>query len=86
MLFKKFRHARIKTAVAFSSKNCAAMLKSAALSRLIDARTDEFDAERLPGKPDPVLFLKPSVAWGQAFAYYCVLGCVDWRAGVDFAA
>jgi beta-phosphoglucomutase-like phosphatase (HAD superfamily) len=47
MLLKKFRDARIKTAVASSSKNCAAILKSAGLSQLIDASTDGLDAERL---------------------------------------
>lgn len=59
-LLKKLRDASIKTAVASSSKNCAAILSAAGLDQLIDASADGVDAEQLglPGKPDPALFLE----------------------------
>lgn len=59
-LLQKLRRASIKTAVASSSKNCAAILRASGLDRLIDARTDGLDLDRLglQGKPDPALFLE----------------------------
>lgn len=49
----------IKTAVVSSSKNCAAILETAALTDLFEVRVDGLDAERLglEGKPAPDLFL-----------------------------
>ena len=59
-LLAKLRQFRISVAVGSSSKNCAAILRAAGLDRLIDARVNGLDLERLglPGKPDPALFLK----------------------------
>jgi beta-phosphoglucomutase family hydrolase len=54
------RRARVRIAVASSSKNCAAILQAAGLDGRIDVRVDGVDAEALalPGKPDPALFLE----------------------------
>lgn len=59
-LLQSLRRASIKTAVASSSKNCAAILHASGLDQHIDASADGLDVERLrlPGKPDPALFME----------------------------
>jgi beta-phosphoglucomutase family hydrolase len=59
-LLRRLRRAGVRTAVASSSANCAAVLRAAALDDLIDVRVDGIDAAELglPGKPDPALFLE----------------------------
>jgi beta-phosphoglucomutase family hydrolase len=59
-LLQKLRQTGIKTAVASSSKNTAAILHAAGLQDHFDACVDGLDAEalKLPGKPDPALFLE----------------------------
>ena len=59
-LLRTLRQAGIKTAVASSSKNTAAILHAAGLNDHFDACVDGLDAEalKLPGKPDPALFLE----------------------------
>ncbi len=50
----------LKIAVVSSSKNCAAILETAGILHLFDARVDGVEAERLrlPGKPAPDTFLE----------------------------
>ena len=59
-LLKKLRKAGIRTAVGSSSKNTTAILHAAGLENHFDVCIDGLDAEalRLPGKPDPALFLE----------------------------
>jgi beta-phosphoglucomutase family hydrolase len=59
-LLQTLRRTRIKTAIASSSKNTAAILHAAGLNDHFDACVDGLDAEalKLPGKPDPALFLE----------------------------
>lgn len=59
-LLKKLRQAGIRTAVGSSSKNTTAILHAAGLEHYFDVCVDGLDAEslRLPGKPDPALFLE----------------------------
>ncbi|HET8667511.1 MAG TPA: beta-phosphoglucomutase family hydrolase [Terriglobales bacterium] len=59
-LLRKLRRADIKTALGSSSKNTAAILHAAGLKDYFDACVDGVDAEtlKLPGKPDPALFLE----------------------------
>lgn len=59
-LLQKLRQAGIKTALASSSKNTTAILDAAGLKDHFDACVDGLDAEalKLPGKPDPSLFLE----------------------------
>ncbi len=59
-LLKRLREARIRTAVASSSKNAQAILHAAGLEHHVDLRIDGLDADALglPGKPDPALFLE----------------------------
>jgi beta-phosphoglucomutase family hydrolase len=59
-LLTDLRQAGIGVAVASSSENCIAILRAAGLDQLIDQRVDGIDAHklRLPGKPDPALFLE----------------------------
>ena len=59
-LLKKLRKAGIRTAVGSSSKNTTAILRAAGLENHFDVCIDGLDAEalRLPGKPDPALFLE----------------------------
>ena len=87
-LLKKLRQMGVGIAVASSSKNCSAILSAAGFDHLIDARVDGVDADelRLPGKPDPALFLEaarrlraqPSrtILFEDALA-----GCRSWSAG-----
>jgi beta-phosphoglucomutase family hydrolase len=59
-LLKKLREVGIRTAVGSSSKNTSAILHAAGLEHHFDVRVDGLDAEalRLPGKPDPALYLE----------------------------
>ncbi len=59
-LLRRLRQAGIKTAVGSSSKNTTAILHAAGLKEHFDACVDGLDAEalKLPGKPDPALFLE----------------------------
>jgi beta-phosphoglucomutase family hydrolase len=59
-LLQTLRQTGIKTAVASSSKNTAAILHAAGLKDHFDAYVDGLDTEalKLPGKPDPALFLE----------------------------
>lgn len=59
-LLERLRQEGIAIAVATSSRNGAAILRAAALDRLIDLRVDGIVAAQLglPGKPDPALFLE----------------------------
>jgi len=58
-LLRQLRSAGFKTAVASSSKNCAAVLKAAGISDLFDGKIDGIDAQemKLEGKPAPDMFL-----------------------------
>jgi alpha,alpha-trehalase len=60
VLLKKLRQAGIRTAVGSSSKNATAILHAARLEYHFDVCVDGLDAEalRLPGKPNPALFLE----------------------------
>jgi beta-phosphoglucomutase family hydrolase len=59
-LVRKLRAQEIKTAVVSSSNNCAAVLKSAGIAQLFDARVDGTDVTRLAlkGKPAPDAFVE----------------------------
>jgi trehalose-phosphatase len=59
-LVKRCVQRGVKTAVVSSSRNCSAVLDSAGLADLFDARVDGIDLERLDldGKPAPDLFLE----------------------------
>jgi beta-phosphoglucomutase-like phosphatase (HAD superfamily) len=59
-LLKKLRQAGIKTAVGSSSKNAGTILHAAGLEGRFDICVDGIEAEalKLPGKPDPALFLE----------------------------
>ena len=59
-LLKKLREVGVRTAVGSSSKNTSAILHAAGLEHHFDVRVDGLDAEalRLPGKPDPALYLE----------------------------
>jgi len=59
-LVRTLRDQEIKTAVVSSSNNCAAVLETAGISHLFDARVDGREIERmgLKGKPAPDAFLE----------------------------
>lgn len=59
-LVRALRLQEIKTAVVSSSNNCAAVLKTAGIAQLFDARVDGTDVTRLElkGKPAPDAFLE----------------------------
>jgi beta-phosphoglucomutase family hydrolase len=59
-LIREARARGVRTAVASSSRNCAAILRAARLSSLFDVRVDGVDLERfrLAGKPAPDMFLQ----------------------------
>ena len=59
-LLNKLREVGIRTAVGSSSKNASAILHAAGLEHHLDVCVDGLDAEtlRLPGKPDPALYLE----------------------------
>ena len=57
---RRLRQLGVRTAVVSASENCAAILEAAGAAGLFDVRVDGLDANalRLPGKPDPALFLE----------------------------
>ncbi|MFW6129421.1 MAG: trehalose-phosphatase [Candidatus Aminicenantaceae bacterium] len=59
-LIHKLKKAGFKTAIISSSKNCQAVLKSAGIAGLFDAKVDGVDSAQLnlKGKPHPDIFLK----------------------------
>ncbi|HEX7079741.1 MAG TPA: beta-phosphoglucomutase family hydrolase [Gammaproteobacteria bacterium] len=59
-LVRALRAQEVKTAVVSSSKNCKAVLETAGIDALFDARVDGVDLERLglAGKPAPDTFLE----------------------------
>jgi trehalose 6-phosphate phosphatase len=59
-LIRELRSAGIKTAIVTSSKNCPAVLETAGISSLFDAKVDGNEKERnhLKGKPHPDIFLE----------------------------
>jgi beta-phosphoglucomutase family hydrolase len=59
-LLKKLREVGIRTAVGSSSKNTRAILHAAGLEHHFDVCVDGVEAEalKLPGKPDPALYLE----------------------------
>jgi len=59
-LVRKLREEEVKTAVASSSSNCAAVLEAAGIAHLFDVRVDGTDVTRLHlnGKPAPDAFLE----------------------------
>jgi len=59
-LLNRLRELGIRTAVGSSSKNTSAILRAAGLDHHLDVCVDGLDAEtlRLPGKPDPALYLE----------------------------
>jgi beta-phosphoglucomutase family hydrolase len=67
-LLGRLRQEAIAIAVATSSRNGAAILKAAALDRLIDLHVDGVVALQLglPGKPDPAIFLEAARRLGVA--------------------
>jgi beta-phosphoglucomutase family hydrolase len=67
-LLRALRRKGIRTAVVSSSRNCAALVKAAGLAGLLEVRVDGMDAAalKLPGKPDPALFLEAARRLGVA--------------------
>jgi beta-phosphoglucomutase family hydrolase len=59
-LVREVRARGVRTAVASSSRNCAAILRAARLSSLFEVKVDGIDLERfrLAGKPAPDMFLE----------------------------
>ncbi len=59
-LISRLRDRGVRTAVVSASENCAAVLAAGDVAGLFDVRVDGVDArmQRLPGKPDPALFLE----------------------------
>ncbi len=57
---RSLRRAGVPTAVVSASRHCREVLESAGAAGLFDVRVDGIDAARLklPGKPDPALFLE----------------------------
>lgn len=60
ILLREARSRGIRTAVVSSSRNCAAILRAARLTRLFDVRVDGVELDRLglAGKPAPDMFLE----------------------------
>lgn len=85
-LLHRLRRQGIPTAVVTSSRNCIAVLNSAGLTGLFDARVDGTDALRLSlaGKPDPAMFLEAARQLHVAPARAVVVE--DAEAGVQAAA
>jgi beta-phosphoglucomutase family hydrolase len=82
-LLREARARRVRTAVASSSRNCAAILRAARLSSLFDVRVDGVDLDRLGlrGKPAPDMFLEAARRLGAAPARAVVFE--DATAGVE---
>jgi len=62
------RQAGRRTAVISASRNCGEVLRAAHVEMLFDVHVDGIDAEelRLPGKPDPAIFLEAAARLGIA--------------------
>lgn len=82
-LIRQARARGVRTAVASSSRNCAAILRAARLSSLFEARVDGVDLERfgLAGKPAPDMFLEAARRLGVPPARAAVFE--DATAGVE---
>lgn len=67
-LVRELRARGVRTAVVSASRNCAEVLRAAGAHGLFDVRVDGVDAARLklPGKPDPALFLEATRRLGTA--------------------
>ena len=67
-LIREARARGVRTAVASSSRNCAAILRAARLSSLFDVRVDGVDLDRssFAGKPAPDMFLEAARRLGVA--------------------
>jgi trehalose-phosphatase len=83
VLVHELRAGGFGTAVISASKNCGAILRSAQLSDLFDAKVDGVDAERLglKGKPWPDVFLQASRELGVSPSRAAVVE--DSLAGVE---
>jgi beta-phosphoglucomutase family hydrolase len=82
-LVRQARARGVRTAVASSSRNCAAILRAARLSSLFEVRVDGLDLERfgLAGKPAPDMFLEAARRLGVPPARAAVFE--DATAGVE---
>jgi trehalose 6-phosphate phosphatase len=82
-LLREARARGVRTAVASSSRNCAAIVRAARLSSLFDVRVDGVDLERLglAGKPAPDMFLEAARRLGVPPARAVVFE--DATAGVE---
>jgi alpha,alpha-trehalase len=82
-LIRQARARGVRTAVASSSRNCAAILRAARLSSLFEVRVDGVDLERfgLAGKPAPDMFLEAARRLGVSPARAVVFE--DATAGVE---
>jgi trehalose 6-phosphate phosphatase len=65
-LIEALHEAGIRIAVISSSRNCAAVLESAGVEGLFEARVDGVEMARLglPGKPDPAIFVRAAEELG----------------------
>ena len=82
-LIRQARARGVRTAVASSSRNCAAILRAVRLSSLFEVRVDGVDLERfsLAGKPAPDMFLEAARRLGVLPARAAVFE--DAAAGVE---
>jgi alpha,alpha-trehalase len=82
-LIRQARAQGVRTAVASSSRNCAAILRAAKLSSLFEVRVDGVDLDRfgLPGKPAADMFLEAARRLGVPPARSVVFE--DATAGVE---
>jgi alpha,alpha-trehalase len=82
-LIRQARARAVRTAVASSSRNCAAILRAARLSSLFEVRVDGVDLERfgLAGKPAPDMFVEAARRLGVPPARAAVFE--DATAGVE---
>jgi trehalose-phosphatase len=81
-LIRQLRHHSIAVAVVSASRNCGEVLAAAGLTDLFSVRVDGVvaDALRLPGKPDPALFIEAASRLGVPPAEAVVVE--DARVGV----
>lgn len=65
-LLHQLKKIGLKTAVISASKNCGKVLENAGITDLFDAKVDglQMAAQKLPGKPDPAIFLKAAQQLG----------------------
>lgn len=82
-LLRTLNAAGVPVAVASASHHCRQVLEAAGLAGLVDAVVDGIDADRLrlPGKPDPALFLEAARRLGVPPARAAVIE--DAEAGVE---